>query len=153
MEKIVTIIRKKPIVFLVVSLGYLLLVGFLKWRLSPPIEGAFYLAGGILGIYFLDGAEVFFRLTPSPFRSIVFAAGLGVVSFFVITSTDSLLGKGLVLSLSLTILLWQYGEWHVRSNLASWYQMITGPVSTRTHVGMLLGLILLFFIETYLFVG
>ena len=104
MDKIKEIILKKPPLFLVVSLVYLALIGFLKWGIQPPVDAIYYAGGALLGIFFLDIAEVFFNLAPSPFRSIVFVAGFAVVSFFVISSSDSLLGKGLVLSFYLIIL-------------------------------------------------
>ena len=152
MDKIKEIILKKPPLFLVVSLVYLALIGFLKWGIQPPVDAIYYAGGALLGIFFLDIAEVFFNLAPSPFRSIVFVAGFAVVSFFVISSSDSLLGKGLVLSLYLTLILWQLGEWQVRGNLESWYRMVSGSVSIQTQQLILVGFLALFLFETYLFV-
>ena len=62
MNKIAEIINKKPLLFLLVSLSYLFVLGFLKWRLAPTIEALWFVIGGVLGIYFLDGADVFFPL-------------------------------------------------------------------------------------------
>jgi len=152
MDKIREIILKKPPLFLIVSLVYLTLIAFLKWGIHPTVDVIYYAAGAILGIFFLDIAEVFFNLAPSPFRSIVFAVGFAVVSFFVVSSSDSLLGKGLVLSLNLTLVLWQVGEWQLRGNLMSWYRMVEGVVSVQIQQWMLIGFIVLFLFETYLFV-
>lgn len=152
MDKIKEIILKKPPLFLVVSLAYLALIAFLKWGISPPIDALYYGGGALLGIFFLDIAEVFFNLSPSPFRSIVFAVGFAIVSFFVVSSSDSLVGKGLVLSLYLTLLLWQLGEWQLRGNLESWYRMIAGSVSVQAQQWLLIGFVVLFLVETYLFV-
>lgn len=116
------------------------------------MEALWYLVGGIMGVYFLDIAEVVFEVFPSPFRGIVFAALFAVVSFFVITSSTNLLGQGLVLSLYLTMIFWQIGEWQVAGNLNSWYRMVAGPVSVGSQRWILTAFITLFLVETYLFI-
>lgn len=151
MEKVLEIIRRKPPVLFAIPLVYLILVGVLKWgiHLNPGILS--YAVGGIVGIFFLDAAEVFFNLKPSPFRTVIFAAGLAIISFFVVTSTGSLLGIGLVLSLYVTLLLGQIAELQARGNLSSWFWMISFPVSERKQK-LLFGVFLLTFIlETYIF--
>ncbi|MBI5620511.1 hypothetical protein HY949_01915 [Candidatus Gottesmanbacteria bacterium] len=152
MDKIVEIIKKKPILFLAVSVGYALGVGVLKWKIIWPPQAFLYFAGAIIGVYFLDAAEVFFALTPSPFRSVVFMAAYAVVSFFVVTSSGSFLGAGLVLSLYLSLLLWQVGELQLKGNLNSWYRMATGAPSVVQQRWVLVGFIVIFLVETYLFV-
>lgn len=152
MNKFLVVVARKPPLFLIVSLLFLALTAFLKWGIAPPIDAIYYMSGALLGVFFLDIAEVFFNLTPSPFRTIVFVAGFAVISFFVISSTDSLLGKGLVLSLYLTLLLWQVGEWQVRGNLESWYRVVAGEVTISVQQWMLIGFLALFLVETYLFV-
>ncbi len=152
MDKVKEIIQKKPLEFLVVSLVYLLAVGFFKWRLKPPDDAIFFLVGGALGIYFLDGAEAFFQLSPSPFRSVVFAAGFALVSFFVVTSSGSFVATGLVLSLYLTLILWQVGELGAVGNLNSWYRMVAGVPTINQQKWMAVVLAAIFLVETYLFI-
>lgn len=152
MNKIVELIRRKPLLFLLITLAYLVSVGLLKWRLRPPIESVMYLTGGLVGIYFLDIAEVFFDLTPSPFRTVLFAVLFAIVSFFVVTSSGSLLATGLVLSLYLTIILWQVGEWRMTGSLNSWYRMVAGPVTVATQRTVLIVFVVIFLAETFLFV-
>ncbi len=152
MSKILQIIFKKPLLFILLSVAYLLVVDLLKWKFKPPIESVMFLVGGALGIYFLDIAELFFNLTPSPFRSVLFLGLFSAVSFFVVTSVSSLIASGLVLSLYLTMLLWQVGEWRVVGNLNSWYQMVAGPVTLDIQRWIFFGSIGLFLIETFLFV-
>lgn len=146
MDNILAIIKRKPPVFLIVSLGYLVLVGLLKWRLEPPIGALLFLAGGAIGVYLLDAAEVFFALNPSPFRSIIFLAGFVVVSLFIATSSGVLLAQGLVLSLYLTMILWQIGERQLRGNLDSWYP----PILAQWGLPLF---IFIFLIETFLFIA
>ena len=124
MDNIFAIIKRKPTLFLFMSLGYLLLVGFLKWQIHPPISAIWFFVGGAVGVYFLDAAEVFFALSPSPFRSFVFLIGFVVVSLFIATSSGARIAQGLVLSLYLTLILWQIGERQLRGNLDSWYPPI-----------------------------
>lgn len=168
MDKIKEIIRKKPALFLVVSLCYALGVGFIKWGIPlmkfipSGTEGlrinvwlpqaALYLIGAIIGVYFLDGAEVFFNLKPSPFRSVVFVAAFTAVSFFMVTSSGSFVGSGLVLSLYLSLILWQVGELEVAGNLNSWYRLVAGPVSVNVQRWVLFVFIAFFVLETFLFI-
>lgn len=152
MDKIKEIIRKKPILFLVISLVYALGVGFLKWRIAWPPQAALYFGGAIIGVYFLDGAEVFFNLKPSPFRSVVFVAAFTVVSFFMVTSSGSFVGSGLVLSLYLSLILCLVGELELVGNLNSWYSMVAGPVTPSMQQWILFVFMALFLIETYLFI-
>ncbi len=151
-EKIKAIIRRKPLFFLLVSLGFLVLTAFLKWNIHPQWGTASFLAGGLLGVYFLDIAEVFFGLNPSPFRSIVFVAAFVLVSLFVVTSGNSPLASGLVLSLYVTLLFWQVGQWQVTHNLTDWYRMVAGPVDVKVQQRIFFACIALFFVETFLFV-
>jgi len=106
-DNIIAIIKRKPPLFLIISLGYLVLVGLIKWHISPPIGALWFLLGGAIGVYLLDGAEVFFALNPSPFQTPVFLVGFIVVSLFIATSSGVLLAQGLVLSLYVTLLLRQ----------------------------------------------
>lgn len=151
MDKVQAIIKRKAPLFLVVSIVYLLVLGFFKWQIHPDLGSIYYLAGGLIGVYFLDIAEEFFQLNPSPFRSIVFAVLFVVVSLFVVTSSGSMLASGLVLSLYLSMVLWQLGEWQIKGNLSSWYGMIAAPVGVGTQ-RLLTGIFVLFFLtETLLF--
>lgn len=110
MNTVLEIIRRKPPVFLFVSLGYLIFVGFLKWHIRPPVGALWFLAGGAIGVYFLDTAEVFFALDPSPFRNHLFAGAFAIVSLFILTSSGSLVAQGLVFSLAATLTLRQFGQ-------------------------------------------
>lgn len=152
MDKVIEIIRKKPLVFLVVSVAYTLGVGVLKWSIAWPPQAFLYFSGALIGVYFLDAAEVFFNLTPSPFRSIVFMAAFVVVSLFIVTSSGSFVGSGLVLSLYLSLLLWQIGELQITGNLTSWYRMVSGVPVVNQQKWMVVLLAAVFLVETYLFI-
>ncbi len=152
MQQISNLLKRKPLFFLLVSVGYLVLLGFIRWGVRPPWEAAIFLLGGLFGVYFLDAAEIFFSLTPSPFRSVLFAALFMLVSFFVVTSSGSFLATGLVLSLYLSMILWQVGEWQARGSLESWFRLWATPVAKGTQRVAMIAFLVFFLLETLLFV-
>jgi len=150
-DNILAIIAHKHPLFIVVSLLYITIVVFLKWFTTPSIGTVMFVAGGVTGIFFLDGAEYFFKLSPSPFRSVVFMGGFVVVSLFIITSSGSMLASGLVLLTHLTMVLWQIGEWQMRGNLHSWCSMMSGNLSLRNQLTVLILFTGAFILFTYMF--
>ena len=152
MDKVKELIRSKPRIFVYITGVYLLVMVLIKWLTNPSLDALWFFVGGAIGIYFLDAAEIFFGLQPSPFRSIVFGTLFAVVAFFVVTSSASMVGIGLVLSLYLQMLLWQVGEWRVNKNLDSWYRMGAGPVSIYTQRSILIIAFIIFLVETIIFV-
>lgn len=152
MDKVNEILRRKPSTFLIASFAYLLIVTAAKWWIHPTLSTVFFLVGGLLGTYFLDIAEVVFSVHPSPFRTIVFVTLFAIVSFFVITSSASMLAIGLVLAIFLTILLWQSGEWVLMKNVNTWYQMLADPVPPTAQLIILYFSGIVFLIETIIFI-
>lgn len=152
MDKLKEIIRRKPLPFLIASICYILIVLLIKWGIHPTLSTLSFVVGGVLGLYFLDIAEVVFEVHPSPFRTIVFQALFALVSFFVITSSGSMLASGLVLCIFLTLHLWQAGEWSLVHNLQSWYRMFNGTVTTQMQQIILYTSAFIFIIETIIFI-
>ncbi len=109
MEKILKVIYQQDPKFVLTVLVYLLLTGFLKWRLQPTLSTIWFLLGGLFGILFLDFAENLFSITPSPFKSTLFVALLAIVGLFIITSSGSLFASGLVLTTYFS-LIWKSKE-------------------------------------------
>ncbi len=145
------IFSRKPLFFLFVSLGYLIGIGFIKWFIHPPFGALWFIIGGVIGVYLLDAAELFVAVNPSPFRSIVFSGAFVLLSFFIVTSSTSMLAIGLVLSLYLTLLLWQLGQWQITGNLNSWYRMVEGPVARALQLWGMIIFAIFFVVETLLF--
>lgn len=144
---------RKPMVFLLISLFYLLLVALLKWQIRPAWPDTWlFLGGGVAGIYFLDAAEKFFRLNPSPFRSVIFAALFVIVSLFIVTSSGSFFASGLVLSLYLSMILRQVGEWEVAKNLDSWFQLTAEAMPRAVHRIFMIAFSVFFVVETLILV-
>lgn len=152
MDKIKELIRHKPNVFVYVSLAYVVCVVVYKWLFHPSFDAIWFFLGSVIGVYFLDAAEIFFALSPSPFRSIVFCALFTLVSLFVVTSSASPLAIGLVLSLYLQIIQRQIGEWHVAGHVSSWYRMVAGPVPLATQRMLFFVFVFFWCLETVFFV-
>ena len=152
MDKLKEIVRSKPTWVVLVIFSYILILGILKWRLSPNISTLFYLLGGLVGIYFMDVADVIFDVKPSPFQSILFLILFGIVSFFIVTSSGSMFATGLVLSLYFTQLFLQAEEWQEYRNLNAWYTLVKAPPSVKVQQWMALGTAFLLVIETLIFI-
>jgi len=145
-------IFRKPPLLVIVPIIYFFLIIFSKWHLNLPIGSLLFFLGGLLGIYLLDIAEEIFAVKPSPFRTMMFVIGLGIIGFYTITSTREMAASGLVLGLMVTIFLYQVSEWKIRKNLDSWYQMFFGEMSqTGQKIGLVLYALVLLF-ETFLFI-
>jgi hypothetical protein len=152
MEKVKEIISKKPMMFVIISLAYTVAVIFLKWQIHPKLESLLFVAGSVIGIYFLDIAESFFQVHPSPFSSVVFGGGLVVVSLFIVSSSGSSLATGLVLALYLTLIMRQVAEWRQQHNLNSWYELLSQTVTPRTQLFILAFFIVMFLGETLIYI-
>ncbi len=147
----VRILSRKPAIYLLTTVIYLLLTTIVKWP-SFHQNILWYVLGGLLGVYFLDIAETFFHLTPSPFRTVLFLGAFSIVSLFIITSSGSFIAKGLVLSLYIQLLLLQCGEWRIMKSLSGWYRMISPPVPVRYQKIGLYVFAVFFLIETLIFI-
>ncbi|MFH0864355.1 MAG: hypothetical protein V1858_04710 [Candidatus Gottesmanbacteria bacterium] len=133
---------------------YLLLLIFMRWRFHPTLDIFFFLAGGIFGIQFLDLAEVIFKdlsvkavpssIPPaepasiigtqekSSFRNVLCQVVFVPLSLFMITSSGSLFGTGLVLSVFLSMLYWQWQEYSTSGKIASWFWVIKTEIDQKT---------------------
>jgi hypothetical protein len=151
-NKFKLIVAKKPLLFLLLSLVYTAGVIFLKWGMHPAWVTLTFLVGSLIGYYFLEIAEEFFALNPSPFRTIVFIGGFAIVSFFIITSSGSGLASGLVLTLYLTLIIWLSHDWQKNGNLNSWYNFPGGEVNKTTQITITIFIVIFFLIETLQFI-
>jgi hypothetical protein len=147
-----SIVVKKPLFFVLITAVYFVSISFIKWQLKPDMNTLMLLAGAAAGLYLIDAAEAFVNINPSPFRGIIFTAGFIFVSFFVVSSSGSYLGTGLVLSMFITMLLWQIGELKITSSLNDWYRTAEGPLPKKNQYLMLAIFIGAFILETLLFV-
>lgn len=110
---------------LIITAVYLLFLVF--WRFNLNIlrwELLLFLAGGILGVYFLDLAEMIIKQEKSPFKNVLFQAILAPFTLFMVTSSGSLFGSGLTLSIFLSLLFGQWREFKKTGSLDSWFWII-----------------------------
>lgn len=111
---------------------YLTILTVLRWGLKPDFGIIFFLMGGVLGIYFLEIAEKFFKVRlgeKSAFKNVLVQGVCLVLVFFVLTSSGSLFGSGMVLTLFLQMLFLQSQELKQTGNLNSWFWVIKTEVS------------------------
>lgn len=81
------------------------------------------------------------------FHSVLFQVILLIVAFFVLTSTSSLLGKGLVLGILLHSLIDQWAELKKKGQLGSWFwqfKLVPAKQLQRIYFGVLVFLFLVF---------
>jgi hypothetical protein len=150
--KIRDIVVKKPLFFIFITVIYFIAVSVIKWQLKPNSNTLVLFIGAAVGLYLIDAAEAFVNINPSPFRGLVFIAGFIIVSFFIISSSGSFLGTGLVLSIFITMILWQMGELKITSNLNNWYRTEEGPLPLKSQYTMLIIFWSVFILETLLFI-
>lgn len=131
MNNVKQLLKGRPFSLLLYTGIYIVILGFLRWKLTPDITMLYYALGGLLGVYFMDIAELIFDIRPSPFHSVVFLALFAAVSFFVVTSSGNLFAIGLVLSMFFNLLFSQVNEWMIRHDLSSWFTMVDASVSPR----------------------
>lgn len=136
---------------LVLTIIYLLVLTLLHWRLSPKLEILFFLAGGILGVYFLDLAEAIFKVSPSPFKNVLFQVIFVPFSLFILTSSGSLFGTGLVLSMFLSMLFQEGRELLAQGNINRWFWPIKREINLRTQQIYLLVMMVVFSLLSLLF--
>lgn len=130
---------------------YSLLTIFLKWQLNLTGDVLFYLAGLIVGLHLLQLVGRLFKTSNAPFHTLLCHFLLTIATFYVVTSSNSLFGKGVVLSLSLRYLYLLITEFRRTKNLASWFGQSTAlpEYYSRSYIYVT---IVLFGIVTLLFI-
>jgi len=143
---------------LITTAVYLLILVILRWQLHPGLEIIFFLAGGLLGVYFLDLAEAIFKFNTSnqpsdqptssrsSFKNVLFQGAFVFLALFVITSSGSLFGAGMILAMYLGMLISQYHQLMATGNLNSWFWPIKTEITVanqKIYLGILAGFFLL----------
>jgi hypothetical protein len=86
------------------------------------------------------------------FHSVIFQAVIPVFAFFVLTSTGSMLGAGLVMGLYLRTLDEQFRDFRKRGNIESWFWQVQAEVSHRTQVLYFVAMLVVFIILSFLLI-
>jgi hypothetical protein len=85
------------------------------------------------------------------FHSVVFQAGLVVACFLILTSSSSLVGKGMVIGLLLHSLVEQGRSLARKEAISDWFWQIKTEVSSTTQTLYFLSLVILFLIFIFFF--
>lgn len=151
MFKITTEIKKRKRE-LVATPIYLLTVILLRWKLHPDLGILYFLAGGIVGVYFLDLADMVFKINPSPYRNVFFQAAFVLMALFVLTSSGSLFGAGLVFSIYLSMITGQWLEIKKSGRIDGWFALIKTPIAPVSQIAYLCVITIIFALLNFLFV-
>lgn len=133
------------------ALIYFAATTLFHWRLTPDLTILFYLIGAIIGLHLIELMERIFGGSSSPFRNVLFQAVLTVLTLFVVTSSGSRLGAGVVLFLNLRYWYLQYKEFYQKKTLVSWFGQNT-PLTEKNQQTYLMILTAIFILETFLFI-
>lgn len=133
------------------ALLYFVATTLLHWRLTPDLTILLYLTGAVIGLHLLEVMEKVFGGPGSPFRSVLCQATLTVMTLFVVTSSGSRLGAGVVLFLNLRYWYLQYNEFRQKKTLVSWFGQNT-PLTEKNQQMYLYILTAIFLLETILFI-
>jgi len=86
------------------------------------------------------------------FHSVIFQAVLPILAFFVLTSTGSMMGSGLVMALFLRTLYEQLRDFQKRGDIKNWFWQVQAEVSHRIQVLYFTGLVALFILLSLLLI-
>jgi hypothetical protein len=124
--------RRTSLLLLIITVSYLLFLTILRWKTNLDWRILFFLGGGILGVYFLDLADILFKISPSPFKNVLFQAIFVPFSLFVLTSSGSLFGAGLIFSIFLSMLFGQWQEFGKSGNISNWFWIVKVDFPPKT---------------------
>ena len=131
---------------------YFIATAVVKWLFHPQLLSiVLYALGALVGLHLLEVEERVFGGDSSPFRTVLAQFVLTVMTFFVITSTNSYIGAGLVLFLNLRYLHLEYSQWQKNKSLASWFQVISIPLTKQNEKTYLYVFLGIFTLESILF--
>ena len=134
------------------ALVFFLVTTVLRWRLHPDITILFYYVGAIIGLHMLEIAELIFKAPVSPFRTMLMQLVAIIMGLFVLTSSDSRVGAGVVLFLNWRYFYLQYSQYLAQHNLTSWLGNIKTIDMVRTEKIYLTLICIALIIQTVLFV-
>lgn len=128
---------------------YVPIVLFFKWGIVFSWSMFWFVLGAVIGLVLLDVTDTLFPDASRLIHGMAGVATITVAAFFVVTSSQSIVGTGLVLSLLLRIVSEQVFEYTTTGQIASWF---VGKHTQFTHQGVIIitGLLLILF--SYLFI-
>jgi hypothetical protein len=138
----------------ILALGFFLATVVLHWRLQISVGILWYALGALIGLHVFDILEKWVVAgsgRPSPLRNVAVQIIISVLSIFILTSTGSWIGSGVVLFLNLRLLLLQQEQFNQTGTLTPWFSnSMTANKSRDTNYLGLLTIVLI--IETVIFI-
>lgn len=143
---------------------YFSATALLHFRFKIDIQWLLYLTGAIIGLHLLEYVDYLVKQSPSPFRTVHAYIAVSIVTLFVLTSSRTSLGAGVVLFLNLYFYLSVRQEFLEKGTLVSWFRLpfkdtiqntpvaIVQPVDSATFKNYSNLMLLLLCIETLIFV-
>lgn len=104
------------------SLIYFLLSSVLHWKLSPDLTIVFYGLGAVVGLHIITILEQL--LKTKVLKNAVVQMLLYVVTFFILTSSPNIFGKGVVLFLNFFFWFCQWQEFKSHKSLDTWFTIL-----------------------------
>lgn len=132
----------------ITSIVFLIVISVVRLRFDTTF--LFFWIGGLLGTEFLPLAENIFqhdlKLSKPVFHTLIFQAILVVLSFYVLSSSESLFGIGFVMVMNLQLLKDEILELQKNGKLSpGWFLYLREErISPKTVGGFVLFLVLLF---------
>lgn len=133
------------------SLFYFLLTVILRWKLQFDMSILLYLVGAVFGLYLMELAGKVMGIMPEIFRTALMQIIIGITTIYVLTSSDSRIGQGVVLFLNLRLLHLQYRQFTATKSLLSWFgqSLVITESSQKLYLS---SIVCLFLLESFLFV-
>lgn len=130
MEKIKRIILNKKAEEVLLTAVYTAAIVLVKWGIKPSWDMLWFVIGATIGLFLFEIGEELFKITPSPFRSILFYAGFLAVAVFVVTSSGNPIVTGLILAMYIDMADILIREWHQNGKLdQSWFNQLNLEIS------------------------
>lgn len=114
-------IKLPPSASSIAAIVYAVVMVFLKWGTELTFDAVFLVVGILIGLVLLDVVDSLFPSAKPLLHSVVGAVIIGIAGFFVVTSSGSILGSGVVLSLLLRVLSEQITEYMATGQIMSWF--------------------------------
>ena len=99
---------------------YFVLTVLLHWKLQLSYTLLWYFLGAVIGLHLVELMDTYLH-NKGVILSVLAQGLLFIATFFVLTSSTSLLGKGVVLFLNLRFLYLEHTEYKRTKLLASWF--------------------------------
>lgn len=124
----------------------------LHFRFQFNLGILWYGVGALIGLHLLPMMELALKTEPSPLRTILAQIVIVPLTFFVLTTSVFVLGKGVILFLNLVFVYLQYKEFKTKGSFVNWMrqlQMLPPPAKQQFYLYIIATI---FIVESLLFI-